>query len=127
MVSEPTVLGVISSLPILGDMRARMQGMASPQWALAQQLTTAFEVVNLPPSFDEEGRFSDEPRVPMEYLRYLFGPEVDQALITIMEEMERKKAGKESELMDLLIARDWKQLLGPYTQDPAELERPPKK
>ena len=64
----------------------------------------------LPASFDEEGRFSDEPRVPMEYLRYLFGPEVDQALITIMEEMDRKKAGKESELMDLLIARDWKSL-----------------
>ncbi|UCG71914.1 MAG: respiratory nitrate reductase subunit beta, partial [Chromatiales bacterium] len=64
----------------------------------------------LPASFDEEGRFSDEPRVPMDYLRYLFGPEVDQALITIMEEMDRKKAGKESELMDLLIARDWKSL-----------------
>ena len=64
----------------------------------------------LPPTFDEEGRFSDEPRVPTEYLRYLFGPEVDQALITIMEEMERKKEGKASELMDLLIARDWKSL-----------------
>jgi DMSO reductase family type II enzyme iron-sulfur subunit len=64
----------------------------------------------LPPSFDEEGRFSEEPRVPMEYLRYLFGPDVDQAIITIMEEMERKKEGKSSELMDLLIARDWKSL-----------------
>ena len=64
----------------------------------------------LPPSFDEDGRFSDEPRIPMDYLRYLFGPEVDQALITLMEEMENKKAGKPSELMDLLIARDWKSL-----------------
>jgi nitrate reductase beta subunit len=64
----------------------------------------------LPPSFDEEGRFSDEPRVPMDYLRYLFGPEVDEALITIMNEMENKKDGKPSELMDLLIARDWKSL-----------------
>lgn len=64
----------------------------------------------LPPSFDEEGRFSDEPRVPIEYLRYLFGPDVDQALITMMEEMERKQDGKSSELMDLLIARDWKSL-----------------
>jgi hypothetical protein len=27
-----------------------------------------------------------------------------------MEEMERKKDGKSSELMDLLIARDWKSL-----------------
>jgi complex iron-sulfur molybdoenzyme family reductase subunit beta len=64
----------------------------------------------LPSSFDEEGRFSDEPRIPMDYLRYLLGPEVDQALITLMQEMERKKEGKESELMDLLIAKDWKSL-----------------
>ncbi len=64
----------------------------------------------LPPTFDDEGRFSDEPRVPMDYLRYLFGPDVDQALITIMQEMENKKEGKASELMDLLIARDWKSL-----------------
>jgi DMSO reductase family type II enzyme iron-sulfur subunit len=64
----------------------------------------------LPASFDAEGRFSEEPRVPTEYLRYLFGPEVDQALITIDAEMERKKAGKPSELMDLLIAKDWKSL-----------------
>ena len=64
----------------------------------------------LPPSFDEEGRFSDEPRIPIDYLRYLFGPDVDAALITMMDEMERKKQGKASELMDLLIARDWKSL-----------------
>jgi DMSO reductase family type II enzyme iron-sulfur subunit len=65
----------------------------------------------LPPNFDAEGRFDEEnPRVPMEYLRYLFGPEVDAALITLHEEMEKKRAGKPSELMDLLIARDWKSL-----------------
>jgi DMSO reductase family type II enzyme iron-sulfur subunit len=64
----------------------------------------------LPPAFDAEGRFSDEPRVPMEYLRYLFGPGVDAALITIQEEMDRRKEGKPSELMDLLIAKDWKSL-----------------
>ncbi len=46
--------------------------------------------------------------MPMEYLRYLFGPEVDQALITLHVEMEKKQEGKPSELMDLLIARDWK-------------------
>lgn len=64
----------------------------------------------LPPSFDEEGRFADESRVPIEYLRYLFGPGVDQALATIMDEMERRRQGKPSELMDLLIATDWKSL-----------------
>ncbi len=64
----------------------------------------------LPASFDAEGRFSDEPRVPTDYLRYLFGPGVDQALITLDAEMDRTKAGKQSELMDLLIAKDWKSL-----------------
>ena len=64
----------------------------------------------LPQSFDAEGRFSDEPRIPTEYLRYLFGPDVDQALITLDAEMDRKKEGKASELMDLLIAKDWKSL-----------------
>jgi DMSO reductase family type II enzyme iron-sulfur subunit len=65
----------------------------------------------LPPNFDAEGRFDEEnPRVPLEYLRYLFGPKVDAALITLHEEMEKKQAGKPSELMDLLIARDWKSL-----------------
>ena len=49
---EPTVLGLISSLPLLGDMQARMQGVPSRQWALARELTRGFEVVNLPPAFD---------------------------------------------------------------------------
>ena len=35
---------------------------------------------------------------------------VDAALITLHEEMERKQEGKESELMDLLIAKEWKSL-----------------
>jgi hypothetical protein len=46
----------------------------------------------------------------MDYLRYLFGPGVDASLITLQEEMERRKEGKPSELMDLLIAKDWKSL-----------------
>ncbi len=66
----------------------------------------------LPPKFDEDGNFKDDddPRVPMEYLRSLFGPVVDEALITLHFEMEKKQEGKESELMDLLIAREWKSL-----------------
>ena len=64
----------------------------------------------LPPTFDESGEFSDEPRVPTEYLRSLFGEEVDEALITMQYEMERKQEGKESRLMDILIAKEWKSL-----------------
>jgi hypothetical protein len=64
----------------------------------------------LPPTFDDSGEFSDEPRVPTEYLRSLFGQEVDEALITLQFEMERKQEGKESRLMDILIAKEWKSL-----------------
>ncbi|MEO7386256.1 MAG: 4Fe-4S dicluster domain-containing protein, partial [Gammaproteobacteria bacterium] len=65
----------------------------------------------LPSRFDGAGDFDEsEPRIPMEYLRYLFGPDVDQALITLHAEMENKQEGKPSELMDLLIAREWKSL-----------------
>ena len=64
----------------------------------------------LPPKFDENGDITEEPRVPLEYLRYLFGPRTDRAIATIMEEQEKKERGEESELMDLLIAKEWKSL-----------------
>ncbi len=64
----------------------------------------------LPPAFDAEGRVSRTPRVPAEYLRFLFGPGVAEALRTLEAEMGRKQRGEASELMDLLIAKDWKSL-----------------
>jgi hypothetical protein len=64
----------------------------------------------LPSAFDAEGRFSDRSRLPLDYLRSLFGPGVEAALATIGAEMARRRAGEPSELMDLLIARDWKSL-----------------
>jgi hypothetical protein len=82
----------------------------------------------MPAAFDESGEFDDKAsRIPLDYLRELFGPGVEKALATI--EAERKKAarGRKSELMDLLIARNWQELLGPYTNDPGALERPPKR
>jgi len=64
----------------------------------------------LPPTFGPDGRVIDDPRIPTAYLRSLFGPGVDDALATIRAEMERRRRGEPSELMDLLIARDWKTL-----------------
>jgi hypothetical protein len=63
----------------------------------------------------------------MEYLRSLFGEGVDQALGTLRQEMaKRRKVPKEpSELMDLLIARQWKEILGPFAKDPSEVEASP--
>ena len=47
------------------------------------------------------------------------------ALATIQAEREKVAAGGQSELMDILISRDWNDLMGPFTQNPAELIRPP--
>lgn len=50
---EPTVVGVMSSLPIMGDMRAAQQGSVSIPWGIARQLRTIFDTINLPQSIDE--------------------------------------------------------------------------
>ena len=64
----------------------------------------------LPPNFDENGDVAPDPRVPLDYLQYLFGPQVDEALKVMQNEMEKKQKGEDSELMDLLIAKEWKSL-----------------
>lgn len=64
----------------------------------------------LPDTFDEQGRLSDKPRIPMDYLRSLFSPRVDQALATLKAEMSKRQRGEPSALMDLLIAKEWKSL-----------------
>jgi ethylbenzene hydroxylase subunit beta/complex iron-sulfur molybdoenzyme family reductase subunit beta len=61
------------------------------------------------------------PRIPPYELERLFGPQVNQALKTLKVEMERKRDGKPSELMDTLIVYHWNELLGPYTKDPATI------
>ena len=50
---EPTVVGVMSSLPVMGDMRAHMQGSVSIPWEIARHLRTFFDVINLPQSIDD--------------------------------------------------------------------------
>jgi ethylbenzene hydroxylase subunit beta/complex iron-sulfur molybdoenzyme family reductase subunit beta len=78
-----------------------------------------------PPRFDENGEIDEEnPRIPMEYLRSLFGPAVDQSLATLKLEMEKTRNGEKSELMDLLIAYKWENMFIPFVEDPGELSRP---
>ncbi len=64
----------------------------------------------LPPTFDENGEIRDQRRVPDEYMRSLFGDGVGEALATLEAEMAKTQAGEASELMDLLIAKDWKSM-----------------
>ncbi len=49
---EPTVVGIISSLPIMGDMRAQMQGGVLVPWAIAKPLSANFDLINLPETID---------------------------------------------------------------------------
>ena len=70
----------------------------------------------------EDGRIEiGERRIPVEYLEEQFGPEVRSALATLEGELERRRRGEPSELLDTLIAYRWHELLGPFTTDPAEI------
>jgi len=63
----------------------------------------------------------ETPRIPNEYLESLFGPRVHQALGTLKAEMQKKRNGEKSELMDLLIVYHWKEMFGGFDKDPAEI------
>ena len=71
--------------------------------------------------FDEEGNPVDDPRIPLDYLESLFGTGVGPALALIEAERAKKKRGEESDLMDTLIARNWLDLFGPFTNSPKEV------
>jgi ethylbenzene hydroxylase subunit beta/complex iron-sulfur molybdoenzyme family reductase subunit beta len=81
-----------------------------------------------PPAFDQSGAFDfTRSRIPIDYLQELFGPAVRTALTTVAAEREKVAAGGQSELMDILISRDWNDLLGPLTVNPAELDGLPRR
>src|SRR3990167_104330 len=57
-----------------------------------------------PPKYDAQGRMTGERRIPDAFLTGLLGPRVPEVLKLLEQEREKKRRGKESELMDLLIA-----------------------
>jgi nitrate reductase beta subunit len=63
-----------------------------------------------------------ERRIPMDYLESLFGPRVGTALRTLENEIAKRKQGEPSEMMNTLIAYEWKEMLGPFSRDPAEIK-----
>jgi hypothetical protein len=65
------------------------------------------------------------PRIPPEYLESLFGPRVHQVLDTLRTELERVRDGGTSEILETLIVYRWQSLFGPFTTDPATLDRSP--
>lgn len=101
------------------------------EWEVALPLHAEFgtepNVFYIPPlaplRLNEDGSFDEStPRIPSEYQEHLFGPGVHKALETLKEEMDKRRRGEASELMDTLIVYHWSELLGPFTQDPAEIK-----
>ena len=60
-------------------------------------------------------------RIPVAYLESLFGPSVRGALDVLRTELDRKRHGQDSELMDMLILYRWKDALGHLDRDPADI------
>jgi DMSO reductase family type II enzyme iron-sulfur subunit len=96
------------------------------EWKVALPLHPEYgtepNVYYVPPmstyAYDAEGRLTDEMRIPLEILESYFGPEVDQALKTLVLERQRRKEGKPSELMDILISRRWTDRFAEFTNEP---------
>lgn len=60
-----------------------------------------------PPKHGNYGKsLSDDPRVPVDYLVYLFGEGVKEVVRTLEHELVRSQAGERSEILQLLIGRD---------------------
>ena len=51
--TEPTVIGVMGSLPVMGDMHAQAQGGVLVPWAVARHLKSAFDTLHLPETIDD--------------------------------------------------------------------------
>lgn len=75
-----------------------------------------------PPQIDEETGFvTTENRIPDEYLHSLFGDAGLRALTFLREEINKRRAGEESELVEVLASIDWKDMLGGFDRDPATI------
>src|SRR3990172_11290937 len=71
--------------------------------------------------YDEEGRLTDERRIPDAFLVNLFGPRVPEVLKTLESEREKKQLKQASDLMDLLIAYRHEEM---FKLDPAYYQKP---
>jgi ethylbenzene hydroxylase subunit beta/complex iron-sulfur molybdoenzyme family reductase subunit beta len=106
------------------------------QWGVALPLHPEYgtepNVFYVPPRsparYGPDGDIDESKRrIPDEYLVSLFGPKVLDALATLESERERMRTTGKSELMDLLIAYEWKSLFGGFDRDPASLDRTQRK
>jgi hypothetical protein len=60
-----------------------------------------------PPKRENYGKsIQEDPRVPLDYLIYLFGPDVKDVITCLEAELNKTQAGGRSEALQLLIGRD---------------------
>ena len=79
-----------------------------------------------PPNIDDDGNaIEGSERIPREYLESLFGTEVHRVLDTLKSEIAKTRNGEKSEMLDTLVAYEWKSMFGGFTKDPGTLKRPP--
>jgi steroid C-25 hydroxylase beta subunit len=105
-------------------------GQLVRKWKVALPLHPEFNtgpnVYYVPPlapaPLRQDGSFdAGAERIPPAYLESLFGPDVHGALDVLRTELDKKRRGQESALMDLLILYRWKDALGHLNRDPAEI------
>ncbi|MEC9247693.1 MAG: 4Fe-4S dicluster domain-containing protein [Pseudomonadota bacterium] len=58
-------------------------------------------------AFAEDGSITDVGRIELEVLEKLFGPDVEQVVRKLRSERAKKLRGEDSEIMDLLIGRNY--------------------
>lgn len=76
-----------------------------------------------PPPLKEDGSADrSRSRIPLEYLRGLFGERVDEVLATLEAEIQKRRRGERSELLDTLIVYSWPDDVFPdFAGDPSLL------
>lgn len=61
---------------------------------------------NPPKAGNSDKSILEDPRLPLDYLKYLFGPRVTDAIGFLESELRNAQAGERSEVLQLLIGRD---------------------
>jgi len=71
-----------------------------------------------PRAYAADGAITDKMRLPLSLIVELFGPDVERVYGVLEAEREKKKRKEASELMDILIGREWAKMFGGFSASP---------
>lgn len=117
--------GRVRAFGYLDDRDSQVHKLVN-KWKVALPLHPEYgtgpNVFYVPPmgarAFGADGEITDGSRIPLDVLEGLFGPDVGRVLDVLRTERENMKAGRGSELMDILISKKWTDRFGGFTNDP---------